>query len=124
MEPGGWDCFDLARLLEKKDAMTFPYLEFLRTSSFSCGLYSLPAGARDLQGPHDEDEIYFVIRGKALLRIGDEEQPVTRGSIVYVPATEEHRFVEIEEDVTLLVVFGTPGREKSGPAPREAPSSG
>jgi hypothetical protein len=33
---------------------------------------------------------------------------VQPGSIIYVAATSEHRFVEIEEDMTLLVFFGTP----------------
>jgi hypothetical protein len=28
------------------------------------------------------------------------------GSVVFVPAGEEHRFVDITEELTLLVVFG------------------
>ncbi len=105
---GQWDVFELGRLLEKKAGMSFPYLEFIRAPSLSCGIYSLEAGAKDLQGPHDEDEIYFVIDGRARIRVGDDESEVRAGSIIYVPATSEHRFVEIEEDMTLLVFFGAP----------------
>ena len=101
-----WEIFELAELLEKKQAMSFPYLEFIRSRSLSSGLYKLSAGAKDLQGPHDEDEIYFVIDGRARLEIGGEERQVQRGSIVFVKASSEHRFVEIEEDITLLVFFG------------------
>ena len=104
-----WEIFSLEKLLEKKKGMTFPYLEFLNARTLSCGIYSLAAGAKDLQGPHDEDEIYFVIDGRARIRIGDEDADVEAGSIIYVPATSEHRFVEIEEDMTLLVFFGGPG---------------
>ena len=103
-----WEKFELSDLLQKKAGMTFPYLEFVRAPSLSCGLYSLTAGAKDLQGPHDEDEVYFVIEGRARIRVGDEEQSVQRGSVIYVPATAEHRFVEIDEDTTLLVFFGAP----------------
>ena len=103
-----WEVFELGRLLEKKEQMTFPYLEFVRAPSLSCGIYSLAAGAKDLQGPHDEDEVYFVISGRALLRMGDEEHEVKAGSVIFIAATAEHRFVEIEEDITLLVFFGTP----------------
>ena len=103
-----WEVFEMGRLLEKKEQMTFPYLEFIRAPSLSCGIYSLAAGAKDLQGPHDEDEIYFVISGRARLRVGDEEQDVAAGSVIYIAATAEHRFVEVEEDIKLLVFFGAP----------------
>lgn len=107
MSDAVWEKFEIEQLLEKKNSMTFPYLEFLRTPNFSCGLYTLVAGAKDLQGPHDEDEIYFVIDGRAHIRFDDEVQEVQRGSVIYVPASSEHRFVEIDEDITLLVFFGS-----------------
>ncbi len=111
MNKGDWQTFQLEALLDKKKAMTFPYLEFVRAPSLSCGIYTLTAGAKDLQGPHDEDEVYFVISGRARMRVGDEEEMVAAGSIIYVAATSEHRFVEIEEDITLLVFFGMPGAD-------------
>ena len=104
--PDSTETFELEKLLEKKREMSFPYLEFIRAPSLSCGIYSLKAGAKDLQGPHDEDEIYFMISGRARIRVDNEESQVQAGSIIYVPATSEHRFVEIQEDVTLLVFFG------------------
>ena len=105
-----WEKFEIEKLLSRKAEMEFPYLEFLRTEGFSCGVYQLKAGARDLQGPHDEDEVYFVIDGRARIRVGDEEEGISRGSVIYVPRTAPHRFVEIEEDMTMLVFFG-PERE-------------
>ena len=32
------------------------------------------AGATDMQKPHDEDEAYFVIRGQAKMKLGEEER--------------------------------------------------
>ena len=108
MAKDDWQIFQLDELLEKKAGMSFPYLEFVRAPSLSCGIYSLQRGAKDLQGPHDEDEVYVVIKGRARIRVGDEEEEVGPGSLIYVAATSEHRFVEIEEDITLLVLFGAP----------------
>ncbi len=41
-----------------------PYQEFLRVPAMSAGLYVLPPGGTDLQSPHHEDEIYYVVRGR------------------------------------------------------------
>ena len=75
----------------------------------SCGIYTLPAGARDLQAPHDEDEVYYVLRGRGRLRVGGEEQTVGPGSVLYVRATSEHSFFEIDEEITLRVFFASGG---------------
>ena len=104
-----WKVFEVADLLEQKTAIPVPYYEFLRVPSLSCGIYTLRAGAKDLQGPHDEDEVYYVVRGRARVRVGEQERSVGPGSILYVEATSEHSFVEIDEDVTLLVFFASGG---------------
>ena len=81
------------------------YKEFLRVSSMSAGLYVLPAGADDLQRPHDEDEMYYVVRGRARFRAGDQDCEVTGGSILFVAAHVEHIFYDIQEEIALLVFF-------------------
>jgi len=37
------------------------------------------AGATDMQKPHDEDEAYFVIRGQAKMKLGEEERKIGPG---------------------------------------------
>ena len=113
MEAPTWRAFELADMVEKQQASRQPYFEFLRVPALSCGIYSLPAGARDLQSPHDEDEVYYVVSGRGRLRVEDEERAVGPGSILYVRATSEHSFFEIDDDITLLVFFasGGPSRE-------------
>jgi mannose-6-phosphate isomerase-like protein (cupin superfamily) len=109
MEPGDWKVFSLADLIERKKAIPVPYYEFLRVPSLSCGVYQLEAGSKDLQGPHDEDEVYFVVSGRGRLRVGEKEHAVERGSVLFVRATSEHSFFEIEEDMTMLVFFASGG---------------
>lgn len=81
------------------------YHEFLRVPALSAGLYVLAAGATDPQRPHREDEIYYVTSGRGLIRVGTEDRPVERGSVVYVPPGVEHRFHSIAEELRVLVVF-------------------
>lgn len=93
-----------------------PYIEFLRKDTLSCGLYRIAAGGVDYQQPHMEDEVYVVLEGKAKLEVREESQQVTVGSIVFVAANVQHRFLEIEEDLLTLVLFAPP--ESTLPAAR------
>ena len=80
--------------------------EHLEVPDLSCGTYSLPAGGSDPQTPHTEDEIYVVTRGRATLWTPTGAAPLGPGDVAFVPANEEHRFVDIVEDFAVLVVFG------------------
>jgi mannose-6-phosphate isomerase-like protein (cupin superfamily) len=81
------------------------YREFLRIPAMSAGLYVLPAGGTDPQKPHHEDEMYYVIRGRARFRAGDEDAEVSAGSALFVAAEVEHRFYNIAEELAVLVFF-------------------
>lgn len=81
------------------------YREFLRVPAMSAGLYVLPAGATDPQRPHHEDEMYYVVRGRARFRAGEVDQEVSAGSILYVAAEVQHQFYDIVEELAVLVFF-------------------
>ena len=97
--------FELAQLISKQQSGDNLYLEFLRAPDLSMGLYVLPAGGTDLQSPHTEDEVYYVVSGKAKIRVDEEDRDVQAGSIVYVGKNVEHRFHSIEEELRILVFF-------------------
>jgi len=82
------------------------WVEHLRTADLSVGTYCIPAGGRDTQSPHTEDEIYVVTAGRATVTTPGRTAEVGPGAVIFVPAGEEHRFVDVTEDLTLLVVFG------------------
>jgi mannose-6-phosphate isomerase-like protein (cupin superfamily) len=107
MSADGWEVVDVSEIKGRLTGKAVEYLEFLNVPALSCGLYSLAAGSKDMQAPHDEDEVYFVLEGKARMHLGDEEREVTPGSLLYVKAATEHGFFEIEEDMLLLVLFAS-----------------
>jgi mannose-6-phosphate isomerase-like protein (cupin superfamily) len=100
------DAFEVADLLEVLGKSERLYHEFVRTHDLSVGLYRLPAGGVDPQGPHTEDEVYHVVAGRARITVGDEDRAVQAGSIVFVGADIAHRFHDIEEELVVLGVFG------------------
>jgi mannose-6-phosphate isomerase-like protein (cupin superfamily) len=85
----------------------------LSSDLLSVGVYVLPAGGEDLQQPHREDEVYFVVRGRSRFRAGAEEEPVKPGSLLFVRAAIDHRFFDIEEELVIVVFWAPP--EKSVP---------
>jgi enamine deaminase RidA (YjgF/YER057c/UK114 family) len=74
----------------------------------SVGVYRLKAGQADAQKPHTEDEVYYVVAGQAVFGCGDRGQPVAAGSVIFVERNVDHRFSDIVEDLTVLVMFAPP----------------
>lgn len=84
------------------------WIEHLRASDLSVGTYSIPAGGLDDQRPHLEDEIYVVQTGRATMVTATGRAEVRPGSVVFVPANEKHQYVDITEDLTLIVIVAPP----------------
>ena len=97
--------FELAHLISQQKDSNKLYLEFLKLPDLSMGLYVLPAGGTDPQSPHTEDEVYYVVSGRAQITVADESREVQAGSIVYVAKNVAHHFHSIEEELTVLVFF-------------------
>lgn len=100
--------FEIDELLAEHGASGQMYLEFLRESTMSLGIYVIPAGGTDPQSPHNEDEVYYVISGQGMIMVDGEDRAVTTGSTVFVGANVEHRFHSVTEDLKLLVFFAPP----------------
>jgi quercetin dioxygenase-like cupin family protein len=81
------------------------YKEFLRVPTMSAGLYVLKPGSTDPQQPHHEDEMYYVVRGRARFKAATEDREVSAGSVIFVAAEVEHRFYDVTEELAVLVVF-------------------
>src|SRR5712671_3807793 len=91
------------------------WIVHLTTSDLSLGTYSIPAGGVDDQQPHTEDEIYVVTTGQATVVSASGTAAVGPGSVIYVPAGEEHRFTDVTEDLALIVIFAPPYGSRSLP---------
>lgn len=90
----------------------------LAHGSLAAELYA-PRG-RDPQKPHSRDEIYVVANGEGMFFDGTSMHAVQRGSFVFVPAGQEHRFEQFSADFTVWVFFYGP---EGGEAPAPVPSA-
>ena len=103
--------FSLPRLAADQAKAGEAWREFLRVESLSLGVYALKKDAVDKQTPHQQDEIYYVSAGRAVLTVDGKDFPVESGSVVYVAAHASHRFHHITEDLTTLVFFAPAEQE-------------
>jgi mannose-6-phosphate isomerase-like protein (cupin superfamily) len=108
------DAPELADVDARRIASGRPYHEFISVPDLSVGLYVLAPGQPDLQQPHTEDEVYYVISGRGRITVGDEERDVSEGSVVFVAATVPHRFHDIAEQLVILVAFGPAEGSRAG----------
>lgn len=117
MPDPGFELTHLDQVLGEARGAGREWTEFLRAGMFSAGVYRLAAGGTDTQTPHAEDEIYCVLAGRAQLEVEGQRRPVAPGSIAFVGRRREHRFVDITEDLEVLVVFAPPESVDAEPGP-------
>jgi mannose-6-phosphate isomerase-like protein (cupin superfamily) len=106
------NAFEYGDISQQQAESGQPYLQFMNEGTMSLGLYVLAAGSADTQSPHEEDEIYYVVSGRGAIDVAGERRPVQPGSIVFVAKAVEHRFIDIEEDLSLLVFFAPEHRQR------------
>jgi mannose-6-phosphate isomerase-like protein (cupin superfamily) len=86
------------------------YVDALRHGTMRLGLYA-PRG-KDIQTPHQQDELYIVIAGTGTFIRNGERQPFKPHDALFVEAGVEHRFVDTSDDFATWVIFwGPPGGE-------------
>jgi mannose-6-phosphate isomerase-like protein (cupin superfamily) len=97
--------FELLDVIKRQSRSGKPYFEFLHVPDLSAGVYQLLVGDTDIQSPHTEDEVYYVVEGRAKIKVADEDREVRAGSVIYVAKNIPHRFHSIEQDLIVLVFF-------------------
>ncbi len=63
---------------------------------------------KDLQQPHDRDEVYMIVNGHGEFYHEGEISTFESGDVYFVPAGEEHRFQNFSSDFMTWVFFYGP----------------
>jgi mannose-6-phosphate isomerase-like protein (cupin superfamily) len=81
------------------------------------GVNAIDAGpGEELIVPHDEldygnqEELYYLVSGRARFVVGGEEVELTAGDLLHVPADVRREATALDEGTRLFMVGGTPGR--------------
>lgn len=99
------DVYHVDEAHAKRKASVADYLELFKKATMSAGVYFLPKDAFDPQQPHKEDEMYYVISGRGKFTSDGETVDVQAGRVLFVAKQVGHRFHDITEDMTILVMF-------------------
>ena len=79
----------------------------LGVTAFGVNALVYPPGAEGVAHYHDEqDELYFVHRGRARVEVGDDVIEVGEGGFVHVEATTPRKVSNPGDDDLVLVVVG------------------
>jgi quercetin dioxygenase-like cupin family protein len=68
---------------------------------------TLKAGCSTPGGVHTATEIYYIVKGEAVLHLGEEKTDIKAGSLVYIPAGVFHALdnKSLTEDFILLTLW-------------------
>lgn len=94
----------------------FPW-EGVVTPPFGNSWAIVGPGGQTTPNSHDEAEVFFVIHGEGLMRVGDEEQVIREGDVVYAPPLIEHTVKNIGDGEFLMLSFWW--EPQQGPAEAE-----
>ena len=68
--------------------------------------------APNQQTPHEQGELYVVVRGQGRLIHGDQSSAFAAGDVLFVAAGTEHHHADFSADLALWRIFyGMPGGE-------------
>lgn len=79
------------------------YVIAMTHGTMEAGVYA-PRGS-DPQQPHEQDEIYVVMKGSGVFLRGEDRVPFGPGDFLFVKAGVVHRFEEFSDDLAVWVVF-------------------
>jgi mannose-6-phosphate isomerase-like protein (cupin superfamily) len=57
------------------------------------------------KNPHTENEVYYIISGSGMIRVGDKTYSIESGDVIFVEQGLEHDFFNIDEEITALIIF-------------------
>ncbi|MET0660466.1 MAG: cupin domain-containing protein [Steroidobacteraceae bacterium] len=99
----------LAEAIARVDAEPTPYALLFERGDVAVELF-IPRG-RDVQTQHNEDELYLVQSGAAILWRNERRVSCAAGDVLYVPARMSHRFESFSADFRTWVIYLRPQTE-------------
>jgi mannose-6-phosphate isomerase-like protein (cupin superfamily) len=80
--------------------MTSAFLEGIEFLAYAM----LPPGNVIEEHIDPVEEIYLVLKGSGLMKVGEEERPVNEGDATWLPASVSHRLENTGDDMLFILV--------------------
>jgi len=65
-------------------------------------------GAAQIPHHHEPEQVYVVVQGRGLMRVGDETQAVMAGDLVFIPPNAVHGVQNVGSEMLIYVSAATP----------------
>jgi quercetin dioxygenase-like cupin family protein len=79
------------------------------TDRFFCDLYCFEPGQEQSPHTHDrQDKVYYVVEGRGMFKVGEEEKELGAGEIALAPAGMNHGVANRSQQRLITLVFVTP----------------
>ncbi len=100
--------YDLKTYLEKIEKSSSYFSTFIDKDRLAAGVMLLRPGEKDIQTPHENDEVYFVLSGNGFLKIKNKDYSVSKNKLFFVGKNVKHFFHGNSEELKVLYFFGGP----------------
>jgi mannose-6-phosphate isomerase-like protein (cupin superfamily) len=98
--------FDTNKFVKKIAKSSTYFHTFLNRENIAAGILRLDPGEKDTQDPHENDEIYYIVKGNGFLTIDNKDYPISEGMSYYVTKKIPHRFHGNTKELIVLYFFG------------------
>jgi mannose-6-phosphate isomerase-like protein (cupin superfamily) len=68
----------------------------------------IPPGASQMLHRHEPEQVYVIVEGTGRMRVGEEEEDVVAGDLIYIPPNVVHAIENRSEDVLSYLSAATP----------------
>jgi mannose-6-phosphate isomerase-like protein (cupin superfamily) len=97
--------FDTNQYFKKLKNSKSYFQTFINKESLATGVLFLKPDQKDIQEPHESDEIYYILSGDGFLQIGKKPYRVKEGQIYFVAKDVPHHFYGNTKNLSVLYFF-------------------
>ena len=76
--------------------------------NISVQISDIPVNSEQPLHKHEPEQCYYIIKGKGLIKIEDEEKTVEPGDAIYIPSNKTHGIKNIGNEVLEYLTANTP----------------
>jgi mannose-6-phosphate isomerase-like protein (cupin superfamily) len=100
--------FDINEYIKNIAKSTSYYHTFINRNNLAAGVLRLDPGEEDTQLPHENDEVYYVVRGDGFLNIAGKDYLISEAKAYFVGKNTMHKFHGNKKELIVLYFFGGP----------------
>lgn len=65
-------------------------------------------GGQQQEHAHEPQQVYVIVQGKGIMRVGNEEREVDTGTLIYIPSWHPHRLINVGNESLVYVSASHP----------------